>query len=138
MNGGTDLVMGHVDWAAPPALLAGSARRVSHRVRRQCLHSTVQRAGHWKATGRPNLHLPRLITKPRKKHKMGHAKGGGGTQVADVCKGKINRIFPKKIHPCIKTLNSRNLGFEKDSFKDSFGQGPYVKDSLKASFDQGP
>ena len=33
-----------------------------------------------------------------------------------------------------KTLNSRNLGLAKDSFKDSFGQGPYVKDSFKVSF----
>ena len=28
-------------------------------------------------------HLPRLIAKPRKKHKMGNVKGGG-TQVADL------------------------------------------------------
>ena len=26
-----------------------------------------------------------------------------------------------KLHPCNKTLNSRNLGFAKDSFKVSFG-----------------
>ena len=26
-----------------------------------------------------------------------------------------------KLHPCIETLNSRNLGFAKDSFKVSFG-----------------
>ena len=43
-----------------------------------------------------------------------------------------------KLHPCNKTLNSRNLGLAKDSFKDSFGQGPYVKDSFKDSFGQGP
>ena len=40
----------------------------------------------------------------------------------------------QRLHPCIETLNSRNLGFEKDSFKDSFGQGPYVKDSFEVSF----
>ena len=44
----------------------------------------------------------------------------------------------RKLHPCNKTLNSRNLGLAKDSFKDSFGQGPYVKDSFTASFGQGP
>ena len=27
----------------------------------------------------------------------------------------------KKLHPCIETLNSRNLGLAKDSFKVSFG-----------------
>ena len=43
-------------------------------------------------------------------------------------------IIDKKLHPCIKTLNSRNFGFAKDSFKDSFGQGLYVKDSFKVSF----
>ena len=26
-----------------------------------------------------------------------------------------------KLHPCIETLNSRNLGLAKDSFKVSFG-----------------
>ena len=44
----------------------------------------------------------------------------------------------RKLHPCIETLNSRNLGFAKDSLKASFDRGPYVKDSLKASFDRGP
>ena len=44
----------------------------------------------------------------------------------------------KSIGPCKMTLNSRNLGLAKDSFKDSFGQGPYVKDSFTASFGQGP
>ena len=39
----------------------------------------------------------------------------------------------QKLHPCKRTLNSRNLGFAKDSFKDSFGQGPYVKDYFKVS-----
>ena len=43
-----------------------------------------------------------------------------------------------KLHPCIETLNSRNLGFAKDSLKASFDRGPYVKDSLMASFDRGP
>ena len=39
-----------------------------------------------------------------------------------------------KLHPCNKTLNSRNLRFAKDFFEDSFGQGPYVKDSFEVSF----
>ena len=45
---------------------------------------------------------------------------------------------PSKLHPCIETLNSKNLGFAKDSLKASFDRGPYVKDSLMASFDRGP
>ena len=83
---------------------------------------------------------------------MGHVKRGG-TRVADLCRGKIQVCFfkflasPPKInvenavqqlHPCIETLNSRNLGFAKDSLKASFDRGPYVKDSLMASFDRGP
>ena len=30
-------------------------------------------------------------------------------------------IFFLELHPCIETLNSRNLGLAKDSFKVSFG-----------------
>ena len=30
-------------------------------------------------------------------------------------------ILKKTLHPCIETLNSRNLGLAKDSFKVSFG-----------------
>ena len=51
---------------------------------------------------------------------------------------KTTKRLQKKLHPCIKTLNSRNLGFAKDSLKASFDRGPYVKDSLMASFDRGP
>ena len=50
----------------------------------------------------------------------------------------IEKAASSKLHPCIETLNSRNLGFAKDSLKASFDRGPYVKDSLMASFDRGP
>ena len=32
-----------------------------------------------------------------------------------------NLNLRSKLHPCIETLNSRNLGLAKDSFKVSFG-----------------
>ena len=67
-------------------------------------------AGYWKATG-PNKFI------------------GRGTQVADFCRGFSKGYFSifsnfenfEKLHPCIETLNSRNLGLAKDSFKVSFG-----------------
>ena len=42
-------------------------------------------SGHWIAAG-PNLHLPCLIAKRRKNHKMGPVIGGG-VQVADFTRG---------------------------------------------------
>ena len=47
--------------------------------------------------------------------------------VCHVANERKNRVEPavaneqKKLHPCIETLNSRNLGLAKDSFKVSFG-----------------
>ena len=34
---------------------------------------------------------------------------------------KLGKTTLEKLHPCIETLNSRNLGLAKDSFKVSFG-----------------
>ena len=54
-----------------PEAFAPSKQWIDH-------NSTPQRliAGHWIVAGHPNLHLPRLIAKPTKKHKMGPVIGG--------------------------------------------------------------